>query len=471
MSVDSKTVQSYYGQGYTSVSAILEPQYYGKYLRRYGQGIGFFEWMRIAGANKLNLKNRTLNLIEGGSAQRPITLGEAISTTAKKATASVKLASTDYDANGNCYLKAGDSLIIPAKYLGDSPITERLYRVNSRSGSAGDYTFTIQAPNEDTYIDTEIPAGTVLSVGPTSFAPGTGQPLGVTTADYTRSFTTGIVKKTVKFEGGASSHQTKDSLLIGGFPTLFDRGLAETEILMNADMDAAILLSEPNTTGITQTNAEGDSSTVLGTMGILPQMVDKAQKFPYINYPGITEFDHTKEVFMSQGVTDTNINVYLGTRINTALENSGLKFLPEVSGGTDLYKTIGELGFTFNRLYKNQLMFNFFELKSTGNPASYAANDDYSFQDLMLMIPNGKTPVRNIQGVDNAPPTISNLEMAYLNWGGEDRTNIIRRVDGMTGRETYAANEYDMENVYMLREFALIFTLVNQTILGYKSRQ
>jgi hypothetical protein len=470
MSVDSKTVQNYYGQGYLSADAILEPQYYAKYLRRYGLGIGFMEWMRLAGADKLQLKGRTLNLIEGGSLKRPIKLGTAIATTLVKATQTFKLDATCYDSSGNCALKAYDSIVIPRKYLtisGVASITDKIFRVNLRSGSASDYTFTIQCPDQTVAIAVEVPIGTDLMIGPTSFAPGTGQPLGVTTADYTRSFTTGILKKSVIFEGGASSHQTRESLLIDGSPTIFDRGLLETDILMNADFDESILLGEQNSTGITMTNAQGDSATVLGSLGILPHMVDKAQKYPYNITMDITDFDSLRESFESQGVTDTNINVYTGNRINTKLENSGLKFVSEVSGGTDLYKTIGELGFVFNRLFKNGMTYNFFPLKSTGDPSTWNANSDYSFGDLMLLIPNGESKVKNMVGVDNAPPKIKNLEMAYLNWGGEDRKRIVRRVDGMTGRESVAVDQYDRESVYLLSEYALVFTLVNQSVLAY----
>jgi hypothetical protein len=146
-------------------------------------------------------------------------------------------------------------------------------------------------------------------------------------------------------------------------------------------------------------------------------------------------------------------------------ENAGLEFIASTSN-TNLLTNAKALNFPIRSLYKNGCNFNFFEMTGWSNPATYGIAD-YPFKDLALFLPNTQATVK-MGSKDSDSMVLNNLTIGYLNYGGEDRTRVIKRIDGMTGIESEGVDQYDEMNYYILSELAVLFSEVNKTILSYK---
>jgi hypothetical protein len=119
----------------------------------------------------------------------------------------------------------------------------------------------------------------------------------------------------------------------------------------------------------------------------------------------------------------------------------------------------GKLGINIKYFDRNGIMFALKSIASFNNPNRYGGND-YDWVKRGIMYPVDSSRVE----VNNSKMTLPNFFIGYLNNNGEDRTRILRVLDGMTGRESQAVTEYDMSNLYILSEFAGIVLAPNKLI-------
>jgi hypothetical protein len=141
------------------------------------------------------------------------------------------------------------------------------------------------------------------------------------------------------------------------------------------------------------------------------------------------------------------------------VEESNLDWVKSFSGGSDLFRTAFEIGIDVRSFKANGYHFLFQELRSFANPLRWG-NKEYDFTKYGLMIPNGMETYE----IDGKMERHPQLIIGYLNHAGEDRSRIVRLVDGLSGRETIATNQYDGSNLWMLSELATIFYRPNQIV-------
>ena len=463
MAINAST--SYMSAGnYTSAwasiySLYFPPEIWNEWYEKYGKGFKVLDFLNMAGRS-MPIANRTFYHFEDGTDLRVATVGTQIAVTAAGANATLTtLAATDYDANGNGPLRANFTLVIPDTYLNNTG--PRLYVCTAIAGNGAAQAYTLSPLSADSEINVAIPVNTELMIGPSVYAPGTGQPEGMTQGTYKRTHYTQISKESCGFEGGqVGKRNYREVVDMAGNPRIFDRGMVETEFRLDRQMDSALFLGEPNTNALTQTSVYGGTPNRQGTEGLWTWMTALAQSKTYAGDFDMDDFDDIKPLLQSQGLVDSTVLFGYGSNLGLSVENTLLDGgLKEWSGGTDLLKG-NYFEVEFKKAMKNNVRFLFKEMVSFANPNTYG-NDSYDFTDSGFMLPVTDVPVTTMAG---EKITVPNLATAFYNHKGEDRTRIIGTVAGLNGMGYDIKNEYDGTAIFMLTEYALFAANVNQFI-------
>jgi len=443
------------------------PEIWNEWYERYGKGFKILDWMNTVGRTG-KIADRTFYHFEDGTDQRVITVGATtIPVGAAGGISTFNLDAADYDTNGNGPLRTNFTILIPPAYLTDTdtgvaPTRPRLFVVTGKTGDDAAATYDVYPIDDAIQITLAVPAGTELMIGPSMYAPGTGQPDGMTTGTYKRTHKTQIVKESAGFEGGqVGKRNYREFVDNAGNPRIFDRETIAMEFRFDRQIDSALFIGEPNenTGTLTQTSHFGGTPVRQGTKGLWAWQDELAQAKNYVGNFDMDDFDDIKPLLQSQGVVDMQTLFLYGSDLGLDVENSVLDGLREWSGGTDLTK--GEkFEVNFKSVKKNGIVFHCKEAVSFANPNSFG-NSSYDFSEYGMIIPIGDVSVTNMKGEKKSVP---NLSVAYYNNKGEDRTRIMGTVAGLNGMGYQITNEYDGSKVYMLSEFALFAANVNQHV-------
>jgi hypothetical protein len=183
-------------------------------------------------------------------------------------------------------------------------------------------------------------------------------------------------------------------------------------------------------------------------------------------------FEDIKPALQSQGVMTRNVAFFMGSELYRQIENTGLDFIKEFSGGSDFMKGLNEIGVAFKAVNFNGVYTTFKELPSLSDPTAYgaAAFDDY-FRALGFIIPDVDVTIR---GSLESPATskIKNFTLGYKNYNGEDRTRVVKLLPsvGAFNSGQIAVDTWDDSRGELLSEFMVIMTKVNQMILVQDDR-
>ena len=241
-------------------------------------------------------------------------------------------------------------------------------------------------------------------------------------------------------------------------------------LIADFTLDAAIsdeLLMGVVPDNLTQTDFGGVARTVYGTQGLWPHLVQGGMLQEYIEDYAISDFDDVAEGFESQGVLSKYATFCMGGDLYRGLENSGLEFITEFSGGTDLMKNMGELGIEFRRIKKNGIDFAVVKLDTFSNPFTYGLAA-YNWKKFGFIVPSEYAMVKNVNGSDAVE--LSNLTLGYKNYNGENRRRVFGLLNGMAGiSNAPVVTSFDEVKGEFLSEFALIANKVNQMIMVTKA--
>jgi len=455
-------------------SISFPPEIYQQWFQRYGGGFKILDFLRMFGRTQTTA-NRVFYHYEDAAEQRVVTLadngsGDGIDTGGAGATRSIKLAAGDFDSNNNGPLRERFTVLIPKEYQHPSVGKDRWYVVTTVGAGVGvNITYTITPLDDDARIGTAVPVGTELIIGPSYYAPGTGQPDGMAVGTYRRTHHTHIVKESVGFEGGQIAQrsyreQISQAKLKNGGTGLFDKGTIETEFRLDDQIDSALFIGEENDNSgvLVQTSQAGGTPAVTGTKGIWNWQTELAQSLSYIDDFDMEYFDQVKPLLQSQGVIDQNVLFAYGSNLGLKVENGVLEALKEWSGGSDLLSEGNKsFGVDFKTVQKNGVNFMCKELASFSNP-NKLGNASYQFKDAGMMIPIGNASVSNKQY--GTKMVVPNISICFYNHNGEDRTRIVGTVAGLNGMGYQIVDQYDRTNVFMLSEFAAFLANVNQHI-------
>ena len=470
MAATSYTGNANYTKTWASIYSIEFPEEIWKeWFQIYGKGFKMLDFLSMIGRTGASVSNRVFYHYEDAATDKVVNIESAVAVGLANADITFQIEAGDYINDGTNYytpLRVGFTVLIPAAY--QTTGEDRLYVCTAHSDTTVNRVYTCTPLSTDSRIAVEIPASTELMVGPSNFAPGTGQPDGMANGSYRRSHSTQIVKESCGFEGGQIAQRSyREVMTKGGSPGLFDRGLVETEFRLDRQIDLALFIGEvnTNTANLTQASNFGGTNARLGTHGMWNWMNDLAQLKNYTDTFSMDDFDDIKPLFQSQGLVDATCLFAYGPTLGLQVENGVLEGMKEWSGGTNLFVN-NKFGVAVKGVQKNGINFICKELASFAHP-NLLGNPSYTFDTSGFILPLSEVPVRLGDSPDKI--TVPNCSIAYYNHNGEDRTRIIGTVAGLNGLGYDIKNEYDGERVYMLSEFALFFANVGQSIQVIKT--
>lgn len=450
----------------------MDTKTYGQLVQLYGDGLKMFDAWQWAG-RYTTIDARKVKVIEEGTFLDTLDLAEAITVGAVGADISI--------VSLKGFGRVGFVVHVPAKYTGTDIAVS--YRISAKSYAAGTgkYTYTAQALTGTEQITVEVPIGQKLIVGGSMFAPGTQQPAGLVEDFFEHDHYTRILKETINEEGGQQALGERAELSQSQFGSgLHGRNLVKAQLRLRQQVNDFFLMGYPATrtdlAAITQNNRWGEANVVTGDYGVLPGMVTLAMKQYYTGTYSEDNFDAIKFLMASQGVVGSSGLFLQGQQLGLSTENSGLKFIKEYSGGSDMYDKLSGIGFGIKEILKNGFKTYLAPIPEFSNPLLYAA-DNYNYETMGMIFPDSKVTA----GLNGILPSglatagrkvsLSNVAIGYLSNNGEDRKLIVGNKAGVNGRGIPISDDWDDVSTYMLTEVMIFLLALNQTILVLRTDQ
>lgn len=439
----------------------LLPQDYGELVKLYGNGLTTFDaWMWAK--KYTDISTRSLQVLEEGAFWDTLDLETAISVNS----AGQNITFVSEKGIG----RIGFVVHIPAQYLANTAIAQS-YRISAKTGGSPNYTYTAVPLSPNQQISVEVPVGAKIMVGGSMFAPGSQQPSGLVQDYYSHFHNTRILKETFNQEGGQQSLQEWNAIAQSDWGSnLWQRNRIKTELQLRHQINDFVLMGYPNTNDIAQTNRFGEANEVPGDYGLIPGMYNDAMKQYYTGTYAEDHFDQIPFLLASQGLTGTTALYMLGQELGLSIENSGMKFIKEYSGGSDMYDKLKGIGFGIKEVFKNNLKTYLTKVNEFSNPLTYAANG-YNFETMGMIFPDSKVTA-TLNGFDPSgmaaggkKVALNHLTMGYLAHGGENRKLIVGNKAGVNGMGIPISDDWDDMSQYMLAEVMVLLLALNQTIL------
>ena len=476
VAVSSNTLNTGYNATWASLYDLnmQVPQIWGEIIKRYGPGIGLLEWLYMAG-QIVPIAGPTKKVFEEGSFIKTVESIGVSGAVEHGAPWTLHLAAAEFGTTtDNAYLSKNDIVVVPAKYVTNNGT--KITRVSEWQVTAVDTadttakSYTLYGKDILDRINVTIPSGTKFMVTGGNYANGAAGGSPKSAGWYTKLFYCSTKRQGWSMTGSQQSNERYYEKLRGGGTGIFSKASMECDFLLSKYINDDIIIGNGLTaTAITMVDRDGNTLTPTGTTGVLAHMVSDAMKQYYTSAYGIPDFDDLKPLLISQGIANRNVTFFQGSELYKQTENSGLDFLKEFAGGTQLMKTWNELNVAFRVINKNGVYTTIKELPSLSDPTAYGADafDDF-FTGMGMIIPDVDVTIRG--GVEDAATSkIKNLSLGYKNYNGENRTRINKVLPGIAnvgqGGGDIAVDTFDDVRGEMLSEYMVIFNKRNQTIL------
>lgn len=469
MADDTRRVEGNYSAQWLSLhSDHLRPQYLPELYKLYGRRFDALDMLWMT-QKKGTVMTRNLKLWEENNIKPAITLNGAINTGAVKADITFKISAADYDTNGNPAVRIGQTVYIPAAYQPSGVNVQANYQVVSRSGSAGDYTFTARPFLATAQIATQVPTATKLSLGAIQFAPGTGLPEGMTQAKYQRNFSTAILKERLTVEGGFFSQEQWTPIYDGNNLVGYaNKLLNDVEFRLDDQLNEYLMFGQANgNTALVGTSQAGGSNAVLSGTGLWNAMDSLAQPLWYTNGFEVSDVLRAKKLFESQGSMYDEVLFPMGSDIHDDIFRSVQSEIREYSSGTDLLKNMTDYGFTPRAVTQNGVTVIPVPLASFTNPNGMG-NPVYGHSYDGFMMPTSKAKVSMKTATGDKTVMINHAQLHFLGSPVENRTRVLGDYNGISGMQGVVTNQYDIKTWGMLTEPMLVYTNLNQCIIVRK---
>lgn len=474
--ISSNTLNTPYNSVWASLydTAMQVPQIWGEIIKYYGPGVGLLEWIYAANAI-VPIAGPTKTLWEEGSFTKlvEVGLGTIPVTGAPGADATFGLAASEFSGTDTCYLSQNDIIVIPAEHLevgGVAATKPELFQItNVSADDTIAKVFTATPHNSTAEIVVAVPAGTQIMVTGGNYPNGVQSGSPKSSGWYSRTFYTSTKKADWEMTGSIQSNERYYEKLRGGGTGIFSKASIEADLWLSKGINDDLILGGGISNTLTMLDRRNNAVQATGTVGLLQHMVDASMKQYYTLAYSYPDFDDIKDLLNSQGVMNRNVTFFVGSLLNRQIENAGLDFVKEFSGGTDLMKTMDSIGVSFRAIHKNGVYTVISEIPSFSDPTAYGADafEDY-FTGLGFIVPdvdvttkNGPNEVSNIK--------LKNMTLGYKNYNGENRTRINKVIPGVAevgaGGGNIAVDTFDDTRGTLLSEYMLILLRRNQMIL------
>jgi hypothetical protein len=434
----------------------LDPGYLGEDYR-YGTISNTFSLLDLAG-RKMDLTTDSPKIFEKLEWENTVKTTGVITAGGAGATITFTIHTDDQDS-----VVVGDVLLLPGQYQTSgedrqyviTDVTAHVVTAVPRSAAAT----SIVASR----VNANIPAGTVLSVAGYSVGRGGTLPNGKYNYRAQRSFSTVIIDKAFKIEGGLTALKWYEvPSAVPGQMNAFFEGQSLLELEMNKACEAEFFLGELNdNAALTTTSGVGGTNKQKATKGILTWANEVGSSLDYAG--GVFDFSYlydVKDLALAKMVAANEFNFLMGHDLQRSLEQNGtLEFIKDYSGGSDLFRTMDEVGIDVTRIKVNGSLFSLQNVLSLSNPQRFG-NKTYNLSKMGIIVPEA-VEAGSYNGVETKFPS---FQIGYLNNNGENRTKIMGIIGGTTGR-SQATHRADYDEAFIKTEFAAIVMRPEQLIV------
>lgn len=486
MAIISPVTSNAYGGSYNGDWASIydiefEPQVWREWYEAYGKGFKVFDWLRIPGQT-VNVKARELTSFTDQAVERAVLLdagGIPYSGHSAGATRAIALAASEYlDADGTTettpYLRVGDSVYIDPLFTNKDVPTKWFVKTVGTYNSGSPTDGSIFPYDVTVALTADVTGSTYLMVGPNNSGIGGGQPGPRRSGATSNTFYTAITAETAEIKGGLNAEKLyRNDMDKSGKSVLWSKAQIEAEFYHDSGMDKEIFLGQvnTNTTNVVITDGDSASQAAKGTKGLWHHVEDSGMEQSYAGAYDLAYFDQIKDYLRSQGVTDTTVATLAGSNLYKQIENTVLDYIKAYSGGSDLMKGYGSVGFNTREFQKNGITHQLCEVVSFDNANTYGVLGGY-FRDAALVIPKSLATVSadgmmvdDMYGNSAGDKVkIPNVVLGYLNNNGENRTRMIGPVAGVNGFNYPFTNQYDAVKLHIKSEYMLMVNLANQML-------
>lgn len=428
---------------YMSTAGFVSKNFGKESYNQFGRGL-LLRDVLFGKGREGNLPSQDIVCVENQNDIRPIKLKSAIAIGAAGANITVVLHADNYEGSGAAavhQVRVRETILIPARYLKSGQNLDAKYTVMSfATATLPNDTLTCSPVSELTDIDTAVPAGTILALGHTMFAVGEGQPLGKMNFPVSYSYTHGRIKETVGLEGGVMTTKM-DLPEFNGTKYLVNRLTAEAERRLEVQEDDLLLNGQRNTNdGLVGTSlVTGDSNALSSCDGLLSLMDQYSMTGFYSDTFGLEQLDSILDGFLSQGTPTSDIAAYIGHGLGKDISDVMKDYIQTYSGGCDLYDRMKDtLGISPNVFNHRGTNFYFQQLASLSNPGTVGqiADGEYVYQHPTMGLFMADNPITVAKFGNESNASIPNLALGYVNYNGENRGKIMKRMLGVNGIET-----------------------------------
>lgn len=459
----NNTVSAPFDGTFTSLySTSYKPEVLTQLFKKYRKGFDILDWLTLSG-NEISLTRRSLTSFSEGARQKPIKIRAAVSSITNGVMA-FGLATSEYDANGDTYLRIGDTLMVPGYHFGKTYDVQFMVTAVPTSGNDNG---SAKAFEDIDAFTNNIAANQYIQVGPTAHAPGTAQPAARSRGFYSYTFYTSIIKETVQFLGGTPAEQlyfeVNDKK---GGKGVYGMALYDGEFSLDSQMSVQIFNGNANNNSVTETDVNSGTGTRLATKGAWMWAEDYSQDVVYEHEFSVKDLDAIDDKFKATGVICQSALLGVGHKLYKQIQDAAHDYIMQFSGGSTLTNDMGKLGWTAKAWERSGVLYNLVNFAQLSNNQTYGANASNFWTYAGLVIPDVQVTITDSNGGiynstgSGGKVTIPNIAIGYLNNNGENRKRIIQQVSGVNGMGHIATNHYDVVQVDMLSEFMLI---ANQT--------
>ena len=447
-----------------------------KLYQTYGDGWNALDILRSLGRYK-TVSNETMTAEEEGYNHRTITIGSSNVTPAGGAglTASFELDADDLDADDRYYPREGFSV-----YFGNTNLGFIDARITDITAAGSTVTLTVKPYDATKTLSASyVYAGAEVAIGDYAAAAETGQPPATSKGYFEREFYAQIYKETLTFGGMELAKQKWVEIAGLGF---FNKEFARVEFLLDRQEEVSLIMGQKNTNSITEASAfDSGNVPVYKNKGLWTWIDELGGEVTYTDAAGLAmdDFDTMAEYLESQGVTHNVVLMLGGGSFMRRVENMGIEFISNTTGGStsaglpgefvDKFRADGpsdpsmDINVGFRGIKKAGHYFVMHTLPIFTNPFVFGI-DGYMLKDSAMCIPLTKVKDRK-SGL-----TIPNLQAYYVGLGAYSRKRVVATLAGMDGfgRQMLGypiISELDGFNTYWLSHVMFPFMEANKSLL------
>jgi hypothetical protein len=440
-------------------------------------GVMWVDILRASGA-ETSIPSQDMTCVEEAVQERAFKVKTTVAAAGAGATLTIDIHadSFEYSSTKNP-VRQYDVIMIPGSKMSDGkPAT---YWVSAVATAVLPNDRLTCLPTDDAFdVDVAIAAGEYIPILYNAFARGTAGPVGRIDYPDTKTYTTGLIKEAMAIEGGVQATKMLDGLIpYNGSMWLINEDTRKMERRMEQMKDFQCLLGQKksNASLVQTTSLESDSGLVRITDGVITNIRNNGLSGTFADTFDIDDFHSITDALISQRLYTTNVGFYVGHELYSQIQDVLRDYTREFSGGSDLYNKLnGVLGITPKGFELDGVTFWIQPLASFSDPAilGLAPSGTYEFEFPYsgIIVPDSTITVQKWGEKVNA--SIPNVGLGYVNYNGENRGLLTKRILGMNGLVDGmdVADDVDRIKLAMLSEFMIYGGLWNQKMYVTKQQ-